>query len=55
MIDEKRVREAEKWFREHDTISFDPEEEGIQKIRDIWQAIRDGYVLVRGDRNEGTS
>lgn len=52
MISEQRIKEAERWLRANDEITFDPESEGLQAIRDIWQAIREGYTLRKGDEDE---
>lgn len=54
MIDEKRVRSAEDWLRNNDEIGLDADSEGLQIFRDLWQAIKEGYTLKRGDQDEGT-
>ena len=51
MIDEKRVKSAEEWLRENDEIDLDADSEGLQIFRDLWQAIKEGYTLKKGEDN----
>ena len=51
MIDEKRVKHAEEWLRNNNEISLEADGEGLQTFRDIWQAIKEGYTLKKGEDN----
>ena len=52
MITEDRVRAAENWFRQNDELAIDSDSEGLRRLRDIWQAMREGWTLKKDGKED---
>ena len=52
MITEDKIRAAENWFRQNDELAFDSDSEGLQHLRDVWQALREGWTLKKDGKED---